>query len=78
MLCATIYDLCCSKTLLPWTIFELGDDRKSLHEFYYHFQEVQMSCNLGLIKKNPPARLREKTIPMQDGKQEIYLEWPYV
>ena len=33
---ATIYDLCCSKRLLPWTIFELGDDRMSLREFYLH------------------------------------------
>ena len=36
LLSATIYDLWCSKTLLPWTIFELGDKRMSLREFFHH------------------------------------------
>ena len=36
LLSVTIYDLCCSKALLQLTIFELGDDRMSLREFYRH------------------------------------------
>ena len=36
LLSATDHDLCCSKAVLPWTIFELGDDRTSLGEFYRH------------------------------------------
>ena len=30
-------DLCCSKTLMSWTVFELGDNRMSLREFYHHW-----------------------------------------
>ena len=31
---ASIYDRCCSQTVLPWTIFVLGDDSLSLSDFY--------------------------------------------
>ena len=40
MLSARRYDLYCSKTLLPWTIFELGDDRMSLRELYLPWSKV--------------------------------------
>ena len=33
---ANIYDCCCSQTVLPWTIFDLGDDSLSLSNFYEH------------------------------------------
>ena len=49
LLSATIYDLCCSKALLPWTIFELaiGDDRMSLSEFYRHISTCRnVYCKL--------------------------------
>ena len=31
---ASVYDRCCSQTVLPWTIFDLGDDSLSLSDFY--------------------------------------------
>ena len=47
LLSATIYDLCCSKALLPWTIFELDDDRMSLREFYHHISTcINVYCKL--------------------------------
>ena len=30
----SVYDRCCSQTVLPWTIFEVGDDSLSLSDFY--------------------------------------------
>ena len=47
LLSATIYDLCCSKALLPWTIFELGDDRMSFREFCRHISTCRnVYCKL--------------------------------
>ena len=31
---ASVYDRCCSQTVLPWTIFDVGDDGLSLSAFY--------------------------------------------
>ena len=31
---ASVYDRCCSQTVLSWTIFDLGDDSLSLSDFY--------------------------------------------
>ena len=31
---ASVYDRCCSQTVLSWTIFDLGDDTLSLSDFY--------------------------------------------
>ena len=33
---ASVNDRCCSQTVLPWTIFDLGDDSLSLSDFYEH------------------------------------------
>ena len=78
------YDLCYSKTLLPWIIFELGNDRMlSVNSIFSEAPvKVQISCNL------KPCRLSKLIIittrqpvwgrQSQDGKQEIYLEWPKV
>ena len=44
----------------------------------FHFTKVpdkmQISCNKLIIKTAPPARVSHS----QDGKQEIYLEWPNI
>ena len=51
MLSAMIYDLCCSKTLLPWTIFELGADIATSRNVYckvvwvFHFTEVPVKVH---------------------------------
>lgn len=34
--CVLIYNWCCSKCCLPWTILELGGDHMSRCEFYHH------------------------------------------
>ena len=31
---ASVYDRCCSRSILPWTIFDVGDDSLSLRDFY--------------------------------------------
>ena len=31
---ASVYDRCCSQTVLSWTIFDVGDDSLSLSDFY--------------------------------------------
>ena len=31
---ASVYDRCCSRSILPWTIFDVGDDSLSLSDFY--------------------------------------------
>ena len=47
LLTVTIYDLCCFKALLSWTIFELGDNRMSLCEFYHHISTCRnVYCKL--------------------------------
>lgn len=30
----SVYDRCCSQTVVPWTIFDVGDDSLSLSAFY--------------------------------------------
>ena len=55
----SVYDRCCSQSVLLWTIFDVGDDSLSY-------------CNNGIPR--PPACLGSG---VEDGKQEINLEWPY-
>ena len=31
---ASVYDRCCSRNVLSWTIFDVGDDSLSLSDFY--------------------------------------------
>ena len=31
---SSVFDRCCSKSVLPWTIFDLGDSTVSLGDFY--------------------------------------------
>ena len=40
---ASVYGRCCSQTVLSWTIFDVGDDSRSLSDFYQCiiFQKAQ-------------------------------------
>ena len=40
----SVYDRCCSQTVLPWTIFDLGDDSVSLSDFYEHVIRHDHDC----------------------------------
>ena len=101
---ANVYDRCSSRSILPWTIFDVGDDCLSLSDFYQrvYFLTAYRPRNLraASLHRNvctqvllslvwytylangilgwvgiyrPPACLFNE---LEDGKQEINLEWP--
>ena len=37
---ASVYDRCCSQTVLSWTIFDVGDDSPSLSNLF----EIMTAC----------------------------------
>lgn len=45
---ASVYKIYCSRTIVPWTIFNLGSNRRSLREFYERFIG-QSDCEFQLL-----------------------------
>ena len=76
LLSAAIYDFCCSKTLLPWTIFELGDDRICLHELYCHIASsrnvLQEDSSNHELKEARIGRTKDSLDPISDLGKRFY------
>jgi len=76
LLSLAIYDLCCAKTLLPWTIFELGDDRMSLRDFYRHIaisRSILSEDSSHELKEARVGRTKDSLDPISDlGKALIF------
>ena len=72
---ASVYDRCCSQTVLSWTIFDVGDDSLSLSDFYQRVIQDRRDCLANAILEFP-SRPHACAMSLEDGKQEINLEWP--
>ena len=65
--------------MLPWTIFELGDDRMSLHEFYRHIiatsrNVLQEDLSDHELKETRVGRTKNSLEPVSDvGKRLCYI-----
>ena len=62
-----MFDRCCSKSILPWTIFDLGDATVSLGDFYHR---IIQDCHIELEEHElEEARVgwsKEKLDPVSD------------
>ena len=59
---ASVYDRCCSRSILPWTIFDVGDDSLSLSDFYQRViirdcVQAELQDELMECWDLPPARM---------------------
>ena len=79
---ASVYDRCCSQTVLSWTIFDVRDDSLSLSDFYQRVIRDRYDClpeehvHLANAILEFPSRPHACVMSLEDGKQEINLEWP--
>ena len=71
---ASVYDRCCSQSVLSWTILMTVFPRVAFTSDRHCIQEghlARLLCNIGISR--PPACLCNG---LEDGKQGINLEWP--
>ena len=66
LLCYSVYDSCCGKTLIPWTIHDLKDERLSFESFYG--QECYGAV-MGNSEENRNYLLKEVRVGM--GKENL-------
>ncbi len=70
--CYSVFDSCCNKSLLAWTIYELKDERLSLQDFYDRVQsDVERNH---LLKEARVGKSKEELDAISDLGELIVLK----
>ena len=63
---ASVYDRCCSRSILPWTIFDVGDDSLSLSDFYQRIFRDCVQAEEHELREARVGRSKESLDPVSD------------